>query len=289
MKAKPLKLAAIGDIHTKLWIINQAKKLLPNYDKMIFLGDYVDDWDASPEASYETVKQLIDLKLQYPKKVILLAGNHCQSEGFAGSFRCSGFREETHQLVKDLYKTRDNGNAPLFQIAYSKGSYLFTHAGVTNQFWKDTQLLIKNHYPELQDLLKQKTKLPSIISNVLNYAYLQGLSDQTDRLFQTLGQAGASRGGMGTPSPIWADKTDLIANSIPKVNQVVGHTPVNTITTHIVRNGDKTSHLLYFCDTFSTYYFPYLGGTCLPIGDNTFLELTFYSNGRVKPNVLRLD
>lgn len=276
-----------GDIHCKSRIIKKAKELLPKYDRAIFLGDYVDDWLASPEASYNTLKELVDLKLDNPQKVILLLGNHDQSEGWAKDFRCSGFSEQTHSLAKDFYRIRNETNVPLFQVAYSKGNYLFTHAGVTNQFWKDTQLLIKNHYPELQELLNLESELATKISNILNYALIKGLSNPDDQLFQSLGQAGASRGGWGTPSPLWADEIDLEANSIPKLNQIVGHTPVKTITEHIVKNGDKTSHLLYFCDTFSTYYLPYLGGTCLPIGDSSLLELTFYSNGRVKPNIIK--
>ena len=105
-----------------------------------------------------------------------------------------------------------------------------------------------------------------------NRTQIKGLEDPYDKLFQSLGQAGASRGGWGTPSPLWADEIDLEANSVPKLNQIVGHTPVKTVTEHIVKNGDKTSHKLFFCDTHSLAYLPYVG-TTFPIGDRTCLEI----------------
>lgn len=279
-----LRLRIYGDIHCKPRIIKDAREHLKDYDKIVFLGDYVDDWTATPEQSYQTLKELVDLKLENPDKVILCIGNHCLSECFAGEFKCSGFNDLTHSLVKDLYKTRGEGNEPIFQVAYAKGGVLFSHAGITNNFWKDTQLLIKNHYPDLQDLLEMDCDLAIKISNILNYAFLKGLENPEDKLFLTLSQAGASRGGWGTPSPVWADKTDLEANSVPNLTQVIGHTPVKTVTEHIVKNGDGSSHKLFFCDTFSTYYMPYIDAT-IPYGDESILEIIL-TNTRFKTNTI---
>lgn len=273
---------AIGDVHDKPRIIEKAKELLPEYDRIIFLGDYEDDWLATPEQSYNTVKELVDLKLDNPQKITLLLGNHTLSEGWAGDFKCSGFNDLTHSLVKDLYRTKDSGNAPIFQFTYSKGGILFSHAGITNNFWKDIQLLIKNHYPELRDLLEMESDLATKISNILNYAFLKGLEDPQDKLFKSMSQAGASRGGWGTPSPIWADKTDLESNPVPHLTQVVGHTPVKTVTKHIINNGDGTKHNLYFCDTFSTSFMPFVE-VCLPIGDSTALEIEFAEKTTFNP------
>lgn len=283
---KPLKTLIFGDIHCKPRIIKKAKELLSKYDRVIFLGDYEDDWLASPEQSYNTVKELVDLKLDNPQKIILLLGNHTLSEGWAGDFKCSGFNDLTHSLVKDLYRTKDSGNAPIFQFAYSKGGILFSHAGITNNFWKDTQLLIKNHYPELREILVADADLATKISNILNYAFLKGLEDPRDKLFKSMSQAGASRGGWGTPSPIWADKSDLVYNSVPNLTQVVGHTPVRTVLEHIVKNGDESKHKLYFCDTMSSGYYPYLE-TTFPLGDNSLLEIEFDSDKDIKTNILK--
>lgn len=269
-----LSCLVVGDIHAKIWIVNAVEKLLPKYDRVIFLGDYEDDWGATPEMTYNVVKKLIDLKIANPRKIICLMGNHSTSEWLGGNFRCSGFNESTHSLVKDLYKTQLDGNIPVFQIAYSHGNYLFTHAGVTQHFWNDTKILIRNHYPQLQDLLKINHS-PTVISNILNYAFLQGLNDSDDKLFRTLAQAGSARGGWGTPSPLWTDKAELIADPLLyDTKQVVGHTPVKTITYHRTHENPKRLPDLIFCDTLSTYYEPYTGLE-LPIGDGSLLQLDF--------------
>lgn len=271
-----MNILVVPDLHTKLYLFQEIKKfaLKHRYDLIIFLGDYVDDWNTSPEASYNLLQELIRLKKKYPRKVILCAGNHDLSYCDPAHFKCSGYNEETHSLVKDLYKTKLDGNVPVFQFAYSLDNYLFTHAGMTNHFWKDLQILIKNHYSDLeQDFLANKGfSLACKISNLLNYIWLLGLTDPTDKLFLTMAQAGGARGGLGTPSPIWADKSELMADPLPFINQIVGHSPVKTITTHTFKNGDKSSNTLTFCDTHSLWYEPYLGITG-NIGDNSLLEI----------------
>lgn len=68
-----------------------------------------------------------------------------------------------------------------------------------------------------------------------------------------------ARGGDSAPSPLWADKSELIADYPAGLIQVVGHTPVTTVT-----NVDG----LWFCDTMSTL------PNGLPIGDSSMLLYT---------------
>ena len=49
---------------------------IKNYDKVVFLGDYVDSFTISNIASYENLKDIIRLKKRDPNKVVLLLGNH---------------------------------------------------------------------------------------------------------------------------------------------------------------------------------------------------------------------
>ena len=69
----------VGDLHTKIDILEKAISYFDNdstIEKIIFLGDYVDDWNKPPEASYNLLTRLITFKKAYPDKVILLLGNH---------------------------------------------------------------------------------------------------------------------------------------------------------------------------------------------------------------------
>lgn len=249
----------VGDIHNKIWILNHifeftmgsGEHYADQFDKIIFLGDYVDDWNSPPVASHNALSRLIELKNKFPEQIVLLMGNHCLSEWLGGRFKCSGFNEYTHSLIKDLYSE----NEGLFDIAYWDGDFLYSHAGFTNQWIKDL------------DLPSTPKELVETVNDALHYRYT---NQRRNGIFSALAQAGSGRGGMGTPSPVWADKRELEANPLPFVNQIVGHTPVKTVTSHEFKNGDGSRNTLWFCDTFSTYKLPLVEAT-LPIGDSSVL------------------
>lgn len=48
------RVLAIGDIHTKIWIIEKVSKIIDNYDNIIFCGDYADDFSANAQDSLNT-------------------------------------------------------------------------------------------------------------------------------------------------------------------------------------------------------------------------------------------
>ena len=248
----------IGDLHTKF---DTLEKVISYFDdgstieRIIFLGDYVDDWNKAPEASYNLLTRLIAFKKAYPNKVVLLLGNHDFSEWMGGKFKCSGFNPVTHTIVKPLF----DENEDLFQLAFSDGKYLYTHAGITSSWVKDIQLIDDLYLPHNKDN-------PYEWADYLNWVLKERNNDFVAyKIFNTLNRVGGYRGGFDSPSPIWADKQELIAKPLKNINQIVGHTPVKTITTHTVRNTGKTIFELIFCDTLSTYS----DGT--PYGDKSFL------------------
>lgn len=240
-----MKILVCGDIHAKLHIIKKITKIVDNYDKIVFLGDYVDDWNASPELNLSALKALVELKKRNKHKIVLLLGNHDLSEWHGDVFKCSGYDLYASALLRPVFdKYKD-----YFQLAYATNNFLFTHAGVTNSW-------LKRHFLSSFKSLESATG----ISKMLN----RQLSEWSKDFRDALSSAGFSRGGCGAPSPVWADKSELIRNPLPYINQVAGHTPVKTVTKHSFSNGDGTRNVLYFCDTHSTYR----DGS--NIGDNTF-------------------
>ena len=250
------KILVCGDLHTKYDIFSKVKELARNYDKVVFLGDYVDEWDAIPEASYNLLWALVDYKKSEPDKVVLLLGNHDLSEWFPPNslFHCSGRNSKTSTLVKPVYSE----NASLFQIAYSYKNYLFTHAGLTSQWAKDNKFEIEN-----RDDVPRASQWAYILNSLLlgNQDFVLGDT------IRPLATAGYMRGGIHAPSPLWADEQELKYNPIYGVNQIVGHTPQRTTTQHIVTNGDGTKTELWFCDTHS------LMPSKEPIGDSSLLSI----------------
>lgn len=71
-----MKVLAVGDIHTKLWVVKEVEKLLPQYDAVVFCGDYADDFGQPAVRSIETWRYLQFLQQQNPEKVKLVLGNH---------------------------------------------------------------------------------------------------------------------------------------------------------------------------------------------------------------------
>jgi 3',5'-cyclic AMP phosphodiesterase CpdA len=106
-----MKHIAIGDIHGRdTW--QQVNTKL--YDKVIFLGDYVDSHTLSDLAILENFKKIIALKKRRPEKVVLLLGNHDAHYLHYPSFQYSGFRPTMQRELTMLFRK----NADLFQIAY---------------------------------------------------------------------------------------------------------------------------------------------------------------------------
>lgn len=71
-----MKILAVGDIHTKQWVIDRVEKLLPDYDRIIFVGDYADDFGQDGLESIDTWHKLFMLQQANEEKVKLVLGNH---------------------------------------------------------------------------------------------------------------------------------------------------------------------------------------------------------------------
>lgn len=234
-----MKILVCGDLHTKFDILKEVQERANKFDKVVILGDYVDDWDRPPAASENLLNAVIEWKLAEPEKVILLLGNHDLSEWKAGKFLCSGFNRETYYLVKKIMDKYGS----LFSVAWSYKDYLFTHAGITKK-WAESMGM------------KFETAA----------GWCDALNSLASEEFNGLEMTGAVRGGYQAPSPLWADRVELIEDPIDGVVQVVGHSPIESIEDMEVYSGGE-KHLLYFCDTHSLYP----DGT--RIGDNKLLEL----------------
>lgn len=77
-----MKILVLGDIHGRtFW--KEPTKNMDDYDKVIFIGDYLDHYPDEWEEGEHTRKndidnflEIIDLKTKYTDKVVLLKGNH---------------------------------------------------------------------------------------------------------------------------------------------------------------------------------------------------------------------
>ena len=79
----PSRCLFIGDTHGEFGITKIALTKIHEYDKLIFLGDFI---DRGP-SQIQNVNVLLGLKVKYPDKIILIRGNHeCQETNIRYGF-----------------------------------------------------------------------------------------------------------------------------------------------------------------------------------------------------------
>jgi predicted phosphodiesterase len=126
------KIIAIGDIHgSTYWI--EIVKSNPN-SCYIFLGDYLDPYTKIDEkALIDNLKAIIELKRQQPEDVILLLGNHDLHYFSSDIVRGSRYNWHLATEAKQLFLE----NSALFQNAFQRREMIFTHAGISQQWFDE--------------------------------------------------------------------------------------------------------------------------------------------------------
>ena len=222
------KIGVIGDLHGKdLWI--DIIRSMPDVNRWVFLGDYVDSFTFTGEQIILNLKRIIELKKADPTGVILLLGNHDIQYLFYPKYRCTGFRAEMAEALRIIFTE----NADLFQLAHSEGNHLFTHAGVS-EAWHNKNAgvnFLKGSVSDIADHINMGLYLSSIREPIM--------------------QIGDSRNkypsGNDIPGgPLWADLSETM-NGLPTgIHQVVGHTKTDNIRFVMKNQGSSIS----YCDTF---------------------------------------
>lgn len=216
------KILTIGDTHGK----NTWKKLtLDEYDKIIFIGDYVDSWDTSDEDMVNNLLDIIEFKKSNQNNVILLVGNHELNyfpkfgHQFYGS---SGYRPSIAFTLGEIFRQYKSFFQYAYQLEDETRKYLWTHAGVTNSWYN------KIFYTEFssQNILSEQDLT---VADELNMMFAEKLECMT--------QVGWERGGhYKYGCPLWVDIKEFTARGIPLrgYHQIVGHNPVNDIQIHTI-------------------------------------------------------
>ena len=229
-----IKTVTVPDLHGK----DDWKEINPdNYDKIIFLGDYVDGAyrkvsDISFSDGLNTkvfisekhgrnnsemiynLSEIIEFKDKYPDKVELCVGNHdvpyiylIKNRAFQSEVMCSGYRYRIENELARLF----NDNIDKFKIAFQIEDVLWSHAGITQQAY-DTYFKCKigDNFDTIADELNRLF--------VLNEPDLFHVSHIRE-------------GRMPHGSILWADKSEWIVEKYKlPLKQIVGHSHVEDIT-----------------------------------------------------------
>lgn len=188
----------VGDIH------GRAEKLnfnMQDYDKIVFIGDYWDSFDIDYQTQKSVFLKIIELKKQYPDKIVLLIGNHDYHYiNLDLIYRCSGFQDEHYIAIHQML----NDNIDMFSAVHIEGKYVFSHAGISQNFLNQIDFKYGLNVNEL-------SKLP--INQLPQEFFWIGPNNQGKFLFD---------------GPLWLRPNVLIYDT-PALNQIFGHTYYDNI------------------------------------------------------------
>lgn len=207
------KVIALGDTHGRsVWKEIIAKE--SDADMIIFMGDYFDTHSGgySGNRQIENFKDIMAFKRANMDKVILLIGNH--------DFHYMKGVNETyskHQpkyaddIQKVLHEALDEN---LLQMCCILGKYIFTHAGVTKTWLKNSL-----------DLDDAPNKVLGVLETYINDLF----SNSIEKFKFTMGTNFDPSGDDITQPPIWVRPLSLYRDKLSDVIYVVGHTSAKVL------------------------------------------------------------
>ena len=211
---KPI--VAIGDVHG----LDNWKSIVEMHQecKIVFLGDYLDPYvSVNRKKLIANLYDIINLKRSRPDDVILLLGNHdmhyfCEDIAMGTRFDYVISGEVSRMFIE---------NNDLFQYAYQAGNRIFTHAGISQEWWDD------DFHGDISKPIDEQLNHPS------------------EAQMPALCRVGELRGGWhGALGGIfWADRRELV-NPLHGFTQIVGHNRVADILEYKGEHDNK----IVFCD-----------------------------------------
>lgn len=214
------------DVHCR----NFYKSVLEIKDKyIIFLGDYLDPypWEGfSFENGLANLEEIINFKKQNPDRVTLLLGNHdfnaLWRKNWASRHNYK-FQNDSHALLKD--------NLNLFEPYKVIGNILFTHAGVSEGWYKEYNI------NNITDFLDNQWNL-----------FINGPLGPFEESYLPIFDCGRSRGGYAPYGGIfWHDEYESYWTNPIDYIQIYGHTQLEK--TGKIVNYVQEGKPMYCCDS----------------------------------------
>lgn len=131
-----MKVLAVGDIHTKGWIIYQVAEIINNYNAVVFVGDYADDWDATSPRTMITWDLLRTLQQSWPGKVHVLTGNHDFIYTTYTKTISSGYNRITQLLLDSPDSQELKEWLKNLPVKVELDGISYSHAGFTEEWCK---------------------------------------------------------------------------------------------------------------------------------------------------------
>lgn len=197
-----MRTLVLGDTHGHAsW-----KKVIEKeeFDKVVFLGDYVDSFSIAPDDIASNLKDIIAYKEKMGDKCVLIYGNHDHS--YYHGERCSGWNRVGHwlygPLLEDMFKEK------MFDLIHIDGDIIYSHAGVSDYWMREVC-----GFDKVEDITFDKILEFPLGLSCLDWNMLKGYDGYGDTISQ---------------SPIWIRPHSLLQCKVDGYRQVVGHTHLRT-------------------------------------------------------------
>lgn len=218
-----MKTIIISDIHNRFYWIEEAlsSHLLRPYDRVIFLGDYFDDFNDTPDVALNSAKWL-KKSLHNPNRIHLY-GTHDMWYRFPFNpyIQASGNTEGKYRAIQRVLNPEDWN---LLKLYHYEQNYLTTHAGVHPYLISEYVFRNRNIF----DKYIVGTNLQLGSQDVINKIVKPATEEASKRISQGFADswlsAGFARGGLQPVGGInWLD-WDQEFEPVHYINQIVGHT-----------------------------------------------------------------
>jgi predicted MPP superfamily phosphohydrolase len=190
-----MKIICVPDIHQS----NHWRKLLKidlnTIDKIVFLGDYFDNWENEWPHQGENFENIIQFKKDVPDKIDVLFGNHDTS--YLLDERCSGYQHYKAKAIKEMIEN----SMELMQVISVYDNYIFSHAGVSCEWMRCAGI-------------KDINKINKLFKERPDFFRWVGPDNYGDNINE---------------GPLWIRPESLSRTSVKGCNQIVGHTEVSLL------------------------------------------------------------
>jgi len=200
----------LSDIHHRHARAQSIIDKVP-HSELVLLGDFFDNYNDTVQEAVDTAIWLTEKILGKPNTTAII-GNHCASYIFPQNhyFRCSGYSDQKNDAINRVLTHEHKEH---FKVYHITQGYVCSHAGLTNQKWKE--------YSSKFDQKPEQTQL-KFFDEVMSYFVQHDLKRARYNEDAELFAAGWDRGGSHRHGGMtWVDWRNLAP--INGINQIVGH------------------------------------------------------------------
>ncbi len=218
-----MKIIVISDLHNRVYWVEDAlsSSLLQPYDRVVFLGDYFDDFGDTPNDARKSAKWLKQ-SLKMPNRIHLY-GTHdlWYRSPFNPYIAASGNTEEKYYAIQDILDGNDWDQIILYHY---EQDYIMTHAGIHPYLISEYVYKNRNIFGKYISNKNLQLGTQDIVNMIIKPATDNALERISKGLADEWLGAGFARGGTQPVGGItWLDWNNEF-KPIPYLNQIVGHT-----------------------------------------------------------------